>query len=567
MDRKDGGEKGPLLIMETTQSILIIDDSEADRTTYRRYLRQDLQQTYALSEADCAQAGLNLCRHQSFDVILLDFQLPDMSGLEVLNLIRSYYPATAVIMLTGYGDEQIAVKALKGGAQDYLTKGQLNKDTLQRIVRTVLAQRQLRQRLEKTEQQQQLITQMAFQIRHSLELSKTLESVVNAVRRLLQCDRVLAYQFAPDMSGQIIAESVGDGWPVTLGQTVEDTYFQKQGAEDYCQGRKQIVSNIYHAGLDSCHIKLLERFKVKAILVTPILMMGEHQVIDRLWGLIVAHQCATAREWQPDEIRMLETLSVHCAIAIQHAELLTVTQTALEKEKSLNDFKSQIIATVSHEYNSPLTAIQGAAALLRTHEQSLDNATRENLLNIILDKSKHMSALVKDMLSIHRSDLDGMNVKLTAINLEKFVTKLVAEQQFIAKQHHLRLKTRGNFENFSGDIGLIQQIFSNLLSNAVKYSSDGSEVQIYLIGGEQQIICTIKDQGIGISEKDQAHLFQAFHRGSNVGSIAGTGLGLKIVKTAVDLHNGTIDIHSKKGQGTHVKVCFPKQPISQPIRY
>ncbi|MEL7226817.1 MAG: response regulator [Cyanobacteria bacterium J06576_12] len=114
MDRKDGGEKGPLLIMETTQSILIIDDSEADRTTYRRYLRQDLQQTYALSEADCAQAGLNLCRHQSFDVILLDFQLPDMSGLEVLNLIRSYYPATAVIMLTGYGDEQIAVKALKG---------------------------------------------------------------------------------------------------------------------------------------------------------------------------------------------------------------------------------------------------------------------------------------------------------------------------------------------------------------------------------------------------------------------------------------------------------------------
>lgn len=544
---------------QTTKSLLIIDDSETDRETYRRYLQQTPQQPYILSEAECAEAGLALCAQQSFDIVLLDFQLPDMSGLEVLSLVKAQHPATAVIMLTGYGDEQIAVDTLKGGAQDYLIKDRLSKTVLQRAVRSVLAQQQLQQRLQKTEQQQQLIAQMAFQIRHSLDLTKILESAVGAVRQLLKCDRVLAYQFDPDMSGQIIAESVGKAWCATLGQTVEDTYFQQQGAADYCQGRKQIVSNIYRAGLDPCHISLLETFEVKAILGVPVLMTEKAQADGQLWGLIVAHQCAGEREWQADEIKMLETLSVHCAIAIQHAELLAITQTALEKEKSLNAFKSQIVATVSHEYNSPLTAIQAAAELLHSHEHSLDAPTREKLSEIIVRKSKHMSTLVQNMLLAHRSELDATKVALTKIDLSAFIKKLITDQQISSEGHRLQLRTRGNFDGFFGDIGLIQQIFSNLLSNAIKYSPEGGDIQIYLIGDEKQVMCSIRDHGIGISKKDQTQLFQPFSRGSNVGAIPGSGLGLKIVKNAVDLHDGTIDILSQKGKGTRIKVYLPKQ--------
>ncbi|MEM9092923.1 MAG: ATP-binding protein [Cyanobacteria bacterium P01_F01_bin.53] len=581
---------------ETSKTLLIIDDSKADRTIYRRYLQQDTQQNYALSEVSCAEDGLALFDQQTFDVVLLDFQLPDMNGLDVLSLIQKQDPIAAVIMLTGHGDEKIAVSALKGGAQDYLVKDRLKKDTLQRTVRNVLSKQQLQQRLQKTEEQQQLIAQMAFQIRHSLELEKTLETAVDKVRHLLQCDRVLAYQFADDMSGQIIAESVGTGWTETLGKTVEDTFFQTEGTADYCQGRKQVVADIYHGGLNKCHVELLEQFEVKAILVVPVLMSSERlgtqhlepgqlggqlgidplalaplgplepeqsgaeQAQDnRLWGLIVAHQCSAVRAWQTDEIRMLETLSIHCAIAIQHAELLAATQAALEKEKSLNTFKSQIIATVSHEYNSPLTAIQAAADLLQGHANNLDASTRTNLLDIISRKSKHMSTLVNDMLVVHRSELDEIELKPTSIDLEAFLTKLITEQQITAEQHRLLLKTRGDIDGFIGDLGLMQQIFSNLLSNAIKYSPDGGDVKVYLIGDDKQIVCSIKDQGIGISEQDQAQLFQPFSRGSNVGAITGTGLGLKIVKTAVDLHDGTIELRSQEGKGTQIKVCLPKQ--------
>ncbi|NJN22083.1 MAG: response regulator [Leptolyngbya sp. RL_3_1] len=176
--------------------MLIVDDSPADRTIYKRYLGKDPQQRYDCSEASCAEQGLALCQRQQFDVILLDFQLPDRSGLDVLQVVQAQYPHTAVIMLTGHGDEQVAVQAMKGGAEDYLVKDGLNPEGLQRTVRNVVHQAQLRQQLRNHQERQRLLARIAFRIRQSLELDQTLQTAVTEVHQLLGCDRVLAYQFA-----------------------------------------------------------------------------------------------------------------------------------------------------------------------------------------------------------------------------------------------------------------------------------------------------------------------------------------------------------------------------------
>ncbi|MBE7383510.1 MAG: response regulator [Leptolyngbya sp. SIO1E4] len=545
--------------METCRTLLIVDDSKADRTLYRRYLSQDPHQSYAVFEASCAEEGLALCQQHWFDAILLDFQLPDISGLQVLNVVQAHHPHTAVIMLTGHGDEQIAVRAMKGGAQDYLVKDQLKRDVLQHTVRNVVRQAQLQQQLQKNQERQRLITHIAFQIRQSLDLKEILETAVTEVRRLLRCDRVLAYQFSADMSGQIIAESVGDTWTPALGKAIKDTYFQTYGAEEYRQGRQQIVVDTDTAGLDPCHIALLEQFEVKASLVTPILMGADPSPTNRLWGLLVAHQCTDGRQWQPDEVQMLDESSIHLSIAIQHAELLATTQTALEKEKALNTFKSKIIATVSHEYNAPLAAIQTAAATLKTHHHNLTPPKQERFLDIIEQKSKHLSALVGDMLLVNQAELDKLKLQPTQINVYTFLSNLITEQQMLSgEQHHLTLSIRGDLAGFVGDRGLLRQVFGNLFSNAIKYSPEGGTVRVQLIGEATQIICHVKDEGIGIPDADQAQLFQSFSRGSNVGSIPGTGLGLPIVKAAVELHGGTLDIESQQGKGTHVIVRLPK---------
>lgn len=547
--------------MTTTWRLLIIDDSKADRLIYRRHLLRDTHQTYTIIEASSAEQGLALCQNHRVDLILLDFRLPGISGLQLLGAIKEQSSHTAVIMLTAYGDEGVAVNAMKAGAYDYLVKDGLEPDVLRRTVRNVLSQARLQQQLRQQQDRQRLFTHIAFRIRQSLHLEDTLETAVTEVRRLLCCDRVLIYQFAADMSGKIIAESVEEGWTSVLGQRVEDSYFQTQGADAYRQGRKQVVANVHNAGLDPCHLALLEQFEVHASLVTPILIGRDYQGSNDLWGLMVAHQCSTTWQWNPDDIQILDELSIHIAIAIRHAELLAKTQAALEQQKALTTFKSQIIATVSHEYNAPLAAIQTAAATLKMHQQVLDAATQERFLDIIKHKSKHLSALVNDMLLANQADLKELTLHPVPFALGEFLSQLISEQQVLGNnQHDLLFKIRGNIEEFVGDRGLLRQVFTNLLSNAIKYTPEGGKVWIKLTGEPSQVIFHIRDEGIGIPNKDQEYLFQPFRRGSNVGSIGGTGLGLYIVKTAIELHGGTIDLESQKDRGTCFTVWLPKKP-------
>jgi signal transduction histidine kinase len=114
---------------------------------------------------------------------------------------------------------------------------------------------------------------------------------------------------------------------------------------------------------------------------------------------------------------------------------------------------------------------------------------------------------------------------------------------------------------FKGDERLLRHIFTNLLTNAVKYSDAGRVVRFELGRDEGEIVCDIRDQGIGIPDADREWLFNAFHRGHNVSDRPGTGLGLVIVKRCIDLHGGCIKVESKLGEGTTMTV---RLPISRP---
>jgi signal transduction histidine kinase len=106
------------------------------------------------------------------------------------------------------------------------------------------------------------------------------------------------------------------------------------------------------------------------------------------------------------------------------------------------------------------------------------------------------------------------------------------------------------------DERLLGHIFTNLLSNAVKYSEAGATVHFSVERNGSDAVCVIRDKGIGIPEEDQQQLFKAFHRGSNVGTRPGTGLGLLLVKRCADLHGGKVQVESKFGEGTTVTVRF-----------
>ncbi|MEH1815101.1 MAG: PAS domain S-box protein [Nostoc sp.] len=310
-------------------TILLIDDCAEDREAYRRFLEQDSLYTYRFLEFKTVTPALKWFQQEIPDIILLNFLLLDGDGLKFIQQFRECHSntQTAVIMLTGQGDEITAVRAMKSGVQDYLVKKKLTPEVLQGAIHHAIERMDLTRQLEQSREQQQLIAAIALRIRQSLKLEEILPTIATEVRQFLKADRVVVYQFQPDMSGTIKAESVLPGWTVALGKQILDTCFQKTARSNYLQGKKRAIDDIYQAGLTNCHLQLLEQFEVKANLVVPILVKEE------LWGLLIAHQCSASRHWQSVELDLLDRLAVQIAIAIQQGSAYQQLQAELAERQ------------------------------------------------------------------------------------------------------------------------------------------------------------------------------------------------------------------------------------------
>lgn len=216
-----------------------------------------------------------------------------------------------------------------------------------------------------------LLAQVALRIRQSLNLDDILNSTVTEVRQFLQADRVLVYQFAPNWDGSIMAESVAQGWSVSLGTQIEDTCFRAKQGGEYRQGRKRAIADIYQAGLTDCHVRLLERFQVKANLVVPILMA------EQLWGLLVVHQCTGFRQWQELELDLLEQLAVQIAIAIQQAKAFEQIQTELVERLRVEKALQQLAGELELRVQNRTVALANAITSLRLANGQLQQEISE----------------------------------------------------------------------------------------------------------------------------------------------------------------------------------------------
>jgi PAS domain S-box-containing protein len=236
------------------------------------------------------------------------------------------------------------------------------------------------------------------------------------------------------------------------------------------------------------------------------------------------------------------------------AELLRT----LAREKELGQLRSNFVSMVSHEFRTPLGIIQSSAEILEDYLDQLEPAEREDHLRSIRKNTRRMSRLMEEVLLMGSLDAGKMEFRPTPLEPRTFVRRLVEEVLSATNQ-------RCPIEWFLGEIPaeiraderLLQHIFTNLLTNAVKYSSAGQVVRFEIERVREDLVCSIRDRGIGIPEADREWLFNAFHRGDNVGDRPGTGLGLVIVKRCVDGYGGEIKVESKSGQGTTVTVKLP----------
>jgi PAS domain S-box-containing protein len=230
---------------------------------------------------------------------------------------------------------------------------------------------------------------------------------------------------------------------------------------------------------------------------------------------------------------------------------------SLEKEKELSQLKSRFVSMASHEFRTPLSSIQLSASLIDKYAIEYNNPNIGKHVNKIKNAIGNLTTILNDFLSLERLEAGVVTAQFEELDLVKFAEEITEEMQMVAKQNqHIIYQHTGTKRMVNTDANLLKNCIINLIANAIKYSGENTFIEFNTEIDEKLFSLTIKDDGIGIPDVEQKHLFQAFFRAHNTGSIPGTGLGLNIVERYIKLMAGKIEFSSKENKGTTFTLIF-----------
>ncbi|MFN8373562.1 MAG: PAS domain S-box protein [Anaerolineae bacterium] len=233
---------------------------------------------------------------------------------------------------------------------------------------------------------------------------------------------------------------------------------------------------------------------------------------------------------------------------------------ALQREKELNELKSRFVTTVSHEFRTPLAVISIASEMLKRYSHRMTPEQRTQRLEGIETAVRNMTRLLSDTLTISRASEGRLEYKPESMDLEALCRQIIANLvETTGTTHQIEFTAQGMCSEIIGDRKLMEQMLEELLANAVKYSAEHSRVELLVNCTSEEVIIQVTDQGIGIPEGDASHIFEPFHRASNVGHAPGTGLGLAVVQEVVEVHQGKIVFDSHEGAGTTFTITLPQR--------
>ncbi|MEO8822790.1 MAG: ATP-binding protein [Ginsengibacter sp.] len=229
---------------------------------------------------------------------------------------------------------------------------------------------------------------------------------------------------------------------------------------------------------------------------------------------------------------------------------------ALSKEKDLGDMKSAFVSMASHEFRTPLSTILSSASLLAKYKLTSEQEKRDKHIQRIKSSVLNLNNILNEFLSLGKIEDGKVTSHKSNFAINKFITQLINEISEIFKPgQEVNYTHKGDPEIFL-DEGMFRNILINLLSNAAKFSDENNIILVNTEVKNDQLTFSVKDQGMGISIKDQENLFQIFYRATNATNIPGTGLGLHIVAKYVEMMNGKIELKSELNKGTEINIIF-----------
>jgi len=241
-------------------------------------------------------------------------------------------------------------------------------------------------------------------------------------------------------------------------------------------------------------------------------------------------------------------------------QLLMREQAAHVEAETALRIRDQFLAVAGHELRTSLTVLRGYTELLRRRIAGNTLSERDQqTIHIIDSQAQRLHGLIDSFLDIQRIQAGALNIERHTLELCSLVRQLVEENQPAPQQNRIQLECQADPLIIVGDARRLAQVVQNLLQNALKYSPAGDLVRVRVDRHQDRARLVVRDQGIGIPEAAQPHLFRQFYRAPNVteGTIQGMGIGLYVVKEIVERHDGTISVESREGAGSTFTVSLP----------
>ncbi len=467
--------------------------------------------------------------------------------------------------------------------------------------------------LEKSLLLAKVIKQVTQQIRSTLDYKTTLLTIVREVRTLLNTDRVLIYQLEDNRHGEVVVEEINGNWQSVLGIKTPQECLPEDYTKPIFRPQVKAVASVSAASLSICHQEFLFSLQVQAYLTVPI------QMGDKLWGLLIAHQCHAPRNWLDAEIELVQQLAGQATIAIAQAQLyeqsrnaeitakqalreLQEAQTQLIQSEKMSSL-GQLVAGIAHEINNPVNFIYGNLSHALGYTQDL-----LDLLNLYMahypqpDKEIKVKAdsvdidfLMEDLPKIMSSmQVGAERIRSIVLSLRNFSRLDEAQMKpvdlhegidntLLILQHRLKrysdfpgIEIIKNYEKLplvECYAGQLNQVFMNILSNAIdalemnkgKWGWESGDIDIFTpltiridtTKNEEKnsIFIRFADNGPGMTEEVKKKMFDPFFTTKPVGK--GTGLGLAISYQIIQKHSGVMDCISEPGKGTEFWIEIP----------